>query len=68
MSYWKPIDTAPKDGTRILCQNKFGDISHAKWLDGDSDDNTIECWWSEQADDEWHPLWWAPALPEPDQP
>ena len=66
MSEWKPIDTAPKDGTRIL----------AFWPDsGDGVDNEAEArtWWE---NDRWENPWgsslydpppthWMPLPPPP---
>ena len=66
MDYWKPIETAPKDGSTFLARDKGGNIYHCHWIEGDRDDETIDCWWDEQRDDEGCPKWWAPPLPKPE--
>jgi hypothetical protein len=65
---WQPIETAPKDGTRILAVGPertvvitlWGKVSHVPiygWLDqvaGDPEDTTY-----------WHPTYWMPLPPPP---
>ena len=34
MSKWKPIETAPKDGTKVLVANNRGNMAVALWRDG----------------------------------
>lgn len=57
---WQDISTAPKD-MPVLGMNKHGDIGHTHWLE--ADDGAPACWWNDQDDDEWNPLWWMPCLP-----
>lgn len=58
MSEWQPIETAPKDGTELLCyvRNKsHGDIYDiAEWWNGG--------WWWDWCDDPTH---WMPLPPAP---
>lgn len=61
---WHPIETAPKDGSRLLLRNRLGEIFHGCWMIGHNS-KEIDCWWNEQEDDEANPKWWALPLPDP---
>lgn len=74
MTAWQPIETAPKDGTRILLFDGMG-IAIASWwvpdptdFDDDDDfDEPLPGWCVESAEcvEFWHePTHWMP-LPEP---
>lgn len=60
---WLPIESAPKDGTRILYIDKFGGIGHCQWMNWPEEDN-FEAWWDYVCDDEVIPRAWMPALPD----
>lgn len=73
MSEWKPIETAPKDGTRILVLTMYGDIECADWYvfttpryEGVKDDlyRRVEDKTSEGWNCSSSPTHWMP-LPEP---
>lgn len=58
MSEWRTMDTAPKDGTRVLVAFDEGEIVIAHYDDG---------WWNEDEDTAWNDYyarWWMP-LPAP---
>jgi len=57
---WRPIETAPKDGTKILYRNRFKSIGFCHWDEGYDDDDQ-PCWWDNEADDEVCPVVWLPA-------
>ena len=47
---WKPIDTAPKDGTKFLATDGFGNylaLSFYEWFNEDEGD---PCWCSHHGD------------------
>ena len=53
---WQPIDTAPKDGTKIIYLN--GDeVSCCRWAEDDAE------WWNDYTDQYAHPIYWMP-IPE----
>lgn len=79
MSEWKTIDSAPRDGTKILgysaeygqretYMTKYGDGSpgYEKWLSGDGPRNSGWDWWEPFSNwaHTWHPTHWQP-LQEP---
>jgi len=60
---WRPIESAPKDGTEIIYLTKYGSIGFCRY----AVDNINDWfgWWDLQADDEVYPKHWLPrsALP-----
>lgn len=67
MSDWQPIDTAPKDGTRVLLYDRFcREPEHARFVGfwaQDARDSTWK-WWSCPGAFIRRPTHWHP-LPEP---
>lgn len=59
---WLPIESAPKDGGRILYITKFGNIGHCRWSVSYHEDE-VSCWWDDDHDDECVPRFWMPSLP-----
>lgn len=77
MSEWQPIETAPKDGTRILLHTRwdgdeitpdaFDEVQIGWWDDGNALDDPASIWhrparW--ELDKVGDPIHWMP-LPEP---
>lgn len=60
---WKSIESAPRDGTRILYGNRFDEIGHCRWAEGYREGDE-PCWWDTERDDEVVPTHWMDALPE----
>lgn len=69
---WQPVETAPKDGTRVLMV-KLGFqvcigywlINHGLWATTDPEDYPDEeTWEAEQLGSRYYPTHWMP-LPEP---
>ena len=57
---WQPIETAPRDGTKILCLERCGDMQVDWWnLNGCTDR-----FWKEHGDQRFRYTHWMP-LPEP---
>lgn len=61
---WRPIETAPKDGTELIASRFWGDgsvvaIMHWLPLDGDG------FWDSDGWDADWEPTHWIPLPPPP---
>jgi len=66
---WQPIDTAPKDGTKVLCFNKDWDIPLVLVYEMHYGVGH-KCWcWDGDADEESTPTHWIPlpAPPEDEQ-
>jgi hypothetical protein len=67
MSQWQPIETAPKDGTRILayCPNHpdVGSITRVTWWRQAKDGHGF-IGWGEFNEQYWPPTHWMP-LPAP---
>ncbi len=58
-SEWKPIESAPKDGTRVIAVSRGCDAHVHFWH------QTDKAWWIEYADGRsWQPTHWMP-LPNP---
>lgn len=57
---WRPMETAPKDGTKILGINTYDEVFHCYYARTEEDEY---CWWDDEADDDRIPLFWMPALP-----
>jgi hypothetical protein len=58
---WSPMDTAPRDGTEILCFTLYGDCEITHWLP------VAQCWVSKRGilveASHWRPLPELPPLP-----
>jgi len=54
---WRPIETAPRDGTAVLIWEAQVDCASVAWWE-------LRCWWS--ADGERHPTHWRPIGPGPE--
>lgn len=69
---WQPIETAPKDGTRVLICDAHGQINIAHWAEEFDalDHGLINAWVIYDCDDYYYSLWvkypahWMP-LPQP---
>lgn len=63
MTEWKPIETAPKDGTIIIAA--FGDWSGCQFVRWGEDEDHNEAWfhtdWSSEASSLYE--WWIPCPP-----
>ena len=58
MSYWKPIKTAPRDGTPVDLWHKEGFRCTDVWWDSED-----ECWTNLMSDS--HYSHWSPVPPPP---
>lgn len=45
MSEWKPIETAPKDGTPVI-----GAFFAIRWADSHRKHDVVRCWWQPEFD------------------
>lgn len=71
MNKWQPIETAPKDGTKIIAMAKYGDVMAVSWLtaeesaweDNGHPDDYCSVWW-DGVDAVYSLVYWMP-LPEP---
>ncbi len=52
---WRDMKSAPKDGTKIICHNKHGEVFRAWW---DEFDEGFD--WQDDADSEQYPVGWMP--------
>lgn len=81
MSNWQPIETAPKDGTRVLLWCAAERVAHiAKWyterierwerVDNDTQVRRVEDtgFWSYEGDRGWNWTHWQPLPDPPDAP
>jgi hypothetical protein len=59
---WRPIETAPKDGTRILMFQPRRGAFEGWWHDGWP---SLESYWMDLQDSEPEPTHWQPLLAEP---
>ena len=41
MTEWQPIDSAPTDGSRILCAFDDGSVGICKWVDTSRDEDVL---------------------------
>ena len=66
-SGWREMDSAPKDGTLVLCWRKGHGPFEAQWLvDGtEGDDDYFAGWVDPWADDEVVPTHWRPRIDLP---
>ena len=68
MTEWRPIETAPRDGSGMMILGKSGVVlSPCQWETGEISEDGFWLWW--QAEPEWltevkDPTHWMP-LPEP---
>jgi hypothetical protein len=70
MSEWKPIESAPRDGTKIIVfvpDAKYHEqVGEASWLDSYEEwrwaNNSCSCCWGEMAG---KPVMWQPLPPPP---
>lgn len=73
MSEWQPIETAPKDGTKILVACAYGGVEISEWcelerfhwehVDGNlwrKVEEEPSCFWNSN-----HPTHWMPLPPPP---
>ncbi len=59
---WRPIETAPKDGTKIVGMNARGEVFRVWWFLFEEGHDWQDDWDSEQRPTHWMPL---PAAPQP---
>ncbi|CAN7173600.1 hypothetical protein [Brevundimonas sp. LjRoot202] len=58
---WRPIETAPRDGSKVIGQAASGDVYRMWWHEFEEG-----CDWQDDADSEVRPLHWMPLPPAPD--
>ena len=63
ISTWQPMDTAPKDGTEILCYVGAGYIGGVVVVNFDEGSSS----WVDWDNDTWTPLNWMPLPKPPEQ-
>lgn len=68
MTTWQPIETAPKDGTRIIVCDEYGVPTFASWFDSDNrpmgSGPGFRCQMNLPT---WCPQWWYPLPPAPNE-
>jgi hypothetical protein len=58
MRAWQPVESAPKDGSLVLCMTRHGDYEISRW------DAVVSCWVSQRGFFV-EPVLWAPLPPRP---
>lgn len=57
---WRPIESAPKDGTPIIYYDKRKCVGEAFWMDKDEYE---PAWWDEASTETVYPAYWMPFDP-----
>lgn len=65
-SGWQPIETAPRDGTRVLLREKFGHFEYVgRWMDP-GPDGADAMWADPDGEYQIYPNLWHPLPPPPE--
>lgn len=70
MSEWRPIETADKDADSMMLgivRRGVLEEIHVGGYRFAYDDDEVDCWWSDQCDDEIVPTHWMPLPAPPEQ-